>query len=57
MTHAEIVIRGGLICDGTGSEPFAADILLRDGKIAEIGTVGTTDAEVIDAAGCSRPAS
>ena len=52
MVNAEIVIRGGLICDGTGSEPFAGDILLRDGKIAEIGTIGTTDADEINAAGC-----
>lgn len=52
MANAEIIIRGGLVCDGTGSEPFQADILLRDGVIAEIGALAHDDIAEIDATGC-----
>lgn len=52
MANTEIIIRGGLVCDGTGSEPFQADILLRDGIIAEIGAPVRPDAAEIDATGC-----
>lgn len=52
MADAGIVIRGGLICDGTGTDPFAADILLQGGRIAAIGAITAPDAEVIDAHGC-----
>ena len=30
------ILRGGLICDGSGSAPFRGDVHLKDGKIAEI---------------------
>ncbi len=33
----DILIKNGLIIDGTGSNGYYADIVLRDGKIAEIG--------------------
>lgn len=49
------VIQNGWICDGTGSEPEAKDLLLKNGRIAEIaqpGTFANGDAdEKIDAAG------
>ena len=33
---ADVVIAGGRVWDGTGAAPRAADLVLRDGKIAEI---------------------
>lgn len=54
MNSAETIIRGGLVCDGTGTEPVFKDILIRNDRIAEIGPRGTFDnvqAEVIDAGG------
>jgi N-acyl-D-aspartate/D-glutamate deacylase len=35
MSH-EFVIRGGAILDGTGAEPFAADLAIDDGRITAI---------------------
>jgi N-acyl-D-amino-acid deacylase len=49
---ADLVIRNGLVVDGTGAEPYHADIAIRDGKIAEIGEVSLTSKEEIDARGC-----
>ena len=50
-THFDLIIRGGTIVDGTGSEPYVADIAVSDGKIAGIGTVSGDADEIIDAAG------
>lgn len=50
MSH-DLVIRGGKIADGKGSPLFEADVAISDGKIAEIGSVGGTGAEEIDARG------
>ncbi len=52
MADTEIVIRGGLICDGTGAEPYPGDILLRDGRIAEMGEITAPGADVFNASGC-----
>jgi len=46
-----IVIRGGTVVDGTGAAGFFADVLVRDGRIAEIGPDLVGD-EVLDASGC-----
>ena len=35
-TMADLVIRGGTILDGTGGEPFEADIAINGGKIFEV---------------------
>jgi N-acyl-D-aspartate/D-glutamate deacylase len=45
-----LIIRAGLVVDGSGGEPFEADIAVRDGRIAEIGPELTGD-RVIDAEG------
>jgi len=48
------LIRGGLLFDGTGSEPIKADLGLSDGRIEFIGdaaTANVTAGDVIDAAG------
>jgi len=48
------IIKNGLINDAVHSEPYTADILIRDGKIAEIGAdIRAEGAEVIDASGLS----
>lgn len=46
-----LLIRNGLIFDAVHREPYTADILVKDGKIAEIGAVLTADCLTFDAAG------
>ncbi len=48
---AEIAIRGGTVIDGTGTRGREADVLVRDGRIAEIG-VGLSAETELDASGC-----
>jgi N-acyl-D-aspartate/D-glutamate deacylase len=48
----ELVIRNGLIVDGSGGEPFAGDVAIRGGRIVEVGKVSARGEEEIDAAGC-----
>ena len=51
---SDIVIRGGTVIDGTGRPGELADVRVRDGRIAEIGSqleAGPED-EVLDASGC-----
>jgi N-acyl-D-amino-acid deacylase len=48
----DLVIRNGHIVDGTGSPWYAADIAIRDGRIARIGRLGDVSAkQSIDARG------
>ena len=47
---SSIVIRGGNVIDGTGRAGYAADVLIRDGRIAEIGPRLSGDV-TLDAAG------
>jgi N-acyl-D-amino-acid deacylase len=50
-----IAIRHGTVVDGTGAEPFAADVLVADGRVEAVGAVGAADEE-IDATGlCVAP--
>jgi N-acyl-D-amino-acid deacylase len=52
MAHKfDMVIRGGEVVDGTGAASFAADVAIKDGKIAAIGKVVDSGAEEIDAKG------
>lgn len=54
-----LIIRGGLLVDGTGSPPFEADVVIEGDKIADVirrnptppDLTGETDAEIIDASG------
>jgi N-acyl-D-aspartate/D-glutamate deacylase len=47
----DLVIRGGTLADGLGSELREADIGIRDGRIAEIGHLAGSGTEEIDARG------
>jgi N-acyl-D-aspartate/D-glutamate deacylase len=47
----DTVIKGGLVYDGSGGEPFKADIALVQGRIVEVGKVTGETRETIDAEG------
>jgi N-acyl-D-amino-acid deacylase len=48
----DLLLRGGNVIDGSGSEAFAADVALIGGTIAAIGRIDSTDArEVVDIEG------
>ena len=47
-----IVYSGGRVFDGTGAEPFAADVATEDGLIAEVGA-GLDGDEVVDVTGAT----
>ncbi len=47
----DTIIKGGTIVDGLGGEPYAGDIAIKDGRIVEIGRIGGTAKQVIDADG------
>ena len=48
----DYLIRNGVIVDGTGSDPFSADLAIQAGRIKAIGKLGTNSAaRVIDATG------
>jgi N-acyl-D-amino-acid deacylase len=51
MPH-DILIRGGLLIDGSGAAPVRGDVAIRAGRIAAIGPdVGDTASKIIDADG------
>ncbi len=47
----DLVVRGGTIVDGLGSEPFTGDVAVTDGVVTEIGRVDGPARENIDADG------
>ena len=48
----DLLIKNGLITDGTGADAYQADLAVADGKIAKIGDLKDAEAkQVIDAAG------
>tara|TARA_R110002049_G_scaffold32774_1_gene108607 strand:+ start:14667 stop:16388 length:1722 start_codon:yes stop_codon:yes gene_type:complete len=50
----QILIRGGMVVDGTGAPAFTADVRVRDGRIAEVasGLQPEAQEQVVDASGC-----
>ena len=44
MPQFDTVIKDGTIVDGTLVPPFRGDIGIKDGKIAKIGKIGTSEA-------------
>jgi len=51
MPDYDLLIRGGLIVDGSGSEPFVGDIAIKGDRIAAMGRIAGTAARAVDAAG------
>lgn len=47
--HHDIVIRNGLVVDGSGGAPFVGDVAINGGKITAVGQVTGHGAEEIDA--------
>ncbi|AHE55500.1 N-acyl-D-amino-acid deacylase family protein [Sphingomonas sanxanigenens] len=51
MAAYDLVLRGGLIVDGSGDEPFTGDVALSGGRIAAVGRVDGPGLHEIDATG------
>ncbi|MGC2776470.1 MAG: amidohydrolase family protein [Bradyrhizobium sp.] len=51
MTQPDLVIRGGTVADGSGGDLYEADVAIADGRIVEVGKVGATGREEIEARG------
>lgn len=52
MTHSfDLVIRAGEVVDGSGAEPFPADVAVTGGRIVQLGRVSGRGREEIDARG------
>src|SRR5512139_2170351 len=47
----DLVIKNGIVVDGTGKKRYQADVAIADGKVAEIGKVKEGAARTIDAHG------
>ena len=47
----DIVLTGGLLCDGTGGKPFRANLCVKDGKIARITEELPQGKEILDVTG------
>ena len=45
------MVKGGTVLDGTGAEPFAADVGIENGRITEIGSIDAPDTPMLDASG------
>lgn len=51
MSAFDTVIRGGTVVDGTGAEPFVADVAIAEGRIVAIGPDLPAGANEVDARG------
>ena len=51
QTAHDLVVRGGLVADGRGGEPVAADVAVDHGTITAVGAVEGRGTEEIDATG------
>jgi len=50
-TRYDLVIRGGLVVDGTGAPGRHGDVAVQDGRLAEVGAVSGRGKREIEAAG------
>jgi N-acyl-D-aspartate/D-glutamate deacylase len=51
VSQLDLVIRGGTLIDGTGSDARTADVGIRDGLVAEVGQIGSSGKQEIAADG------
>ncbi|MEO0963038.1 MAG: amidohydrolase family protein [Pseudomonadota bacterium] len=51
MSTFDLVVRGGRIADGSGAEIFSGDVAVKDGVVAEVGSVSGTATREINADG------
>ena len=51
MAEHDLVVRGGMVVDGTGAEPVPADVAVSDGRITAVGEVDGRGRREIDAGG------
>jgi N-acyl-D-aspartate/D-glutamate deacylase len=51
MTDFDMIIRGGQLVDGSGAAPRFADVAIKDGRIAAVGSCDGSAAQEIDASG------
>lgn len=47
----DLILSGGLVIDGTGRKPYAANVCVQDGKIAHITTDAADASEILDVTG------
>ena len=45
------LLKNGCVVDGTGAQPYVADVGVRDGKIVEVGAITQPSKKTIDATG------
>ena len=50
----DLLLRGGLVVDGTGRDAFVGDVLISDGKIAAVGRGSDSLSVSVDAPGGAR---
>lgn len=45
MTHYDLILRGGMIYDGSGKPPIRGDVAINADRITAVGDIGTATAD------------
>lgn len=48
----DVIVRGGMVVDGSGSAAYRADVAVAGGRIVEVGALPNADCPELDAEGC-----